>query len=251
MELTSAFYITASILVILVGISKAGLAGGMGSLCVPILTNFVPLPIAAGIFLPIMVVMDSGNLWLYRKHVDLKMLMILIPGGILGIGLGALSFGLMEPEWIKIMVGTIGMVFAAQHFTSHLIPSIDKTLPRRSGVIFAAMSGFTSHLAHAGSPPLRAYMLNQNMGKSAFVGTFGYFFALANLIKLIPYISFGQITGETLRLSIMFFALIPIGMFLGVKLHKAIPQDKFRQLAYILLILASGKLLIDGIREVI
>lgn len=242
-----AFWITAAVLVTLVGISKAGIAGGMTSVSVPILTSFVPLPVAAGLMLPILIIIDSSNLWIYRKSVAPKLLWYLIPGAFLGVAAGSLAFGHLDPNVLKILVGVIAWIFVLQHLAGGLFPRIQGRLPLITGVGFAALGSFTSHLAHAGAPPLRAFLLNQNQGKSAFVGTFSYFFALVNWLKLGPYIAFGQISWDTAQVSAVLFLFIPLGVFLGVKLHNAIPETSFRTIAYILLAAGGTKLLIDGL----
>lgn len=251
MDLSTNFYIVALIMVFLSGVSKTGLAAGFGSLCVPMLSLFVSPAVAAGILLPLFVVFDSSNIWTYRKFFQVSYLKILIPGAIMGIICGAMVFNNINPSAVKLIVGLIAVTFAMHYFFKGLIPSLDKKMPIKFGYLAGMISGFTSHLAHAGGPPVRVFLLNQDLKKSQFVGTFGFFFAVVNLIKVIPYVYFGQINWDTVLVSLKLAPVIPLGVLVGVTLHKSLSEAFFTKLAYILLTFTGVKLIIDGVLELL
>lgn len=251
MDLPIAFFVIAAIMVFLTGVSKVGLAAGFGSLGVPMLSLFVPPAVAAGILLPILIVIDTTNLWTYRNHFQKQYFLLMIPGAILGIALGSLAFGVVDPNFVRLMVGLIALWFAAIYYGKKYLPDWGGKLDMKWGFAFAAMSGFTSHLAHAGGPPVRAFLLNQNLHKSEFVGTFGFFFAVVNWMKLPPYIAFGQINWDTLPISAMLLPMVPFGVFVGIFLHKKLKQEQFMRVAYVLLTITGLKLVYDALAQII
>ena len=101
------------------------------------------------------------------------------------------------------------------------------------------MSGFTSTLAHAGGPPCAIYMLGQKVDKTLFVGTSAVIFLIVNYAKLVPYYFLGQLNGGNLTTALLFSPLVPIGLGLGVYLHRTISQRTFFNLSHSLL-LATG-----------
>ena len=69
------FWICAIISVIVTGISKGGF-GGIALLAVPLMSLVISPVQAAGIMLPILIVMDWVSLWAYRKSWDLSLIHI-------------------------------------------------------------------------------------------------------------------------------------------------------------------------------
>lgn len=119
--------------------------------------------------------------------------------------------------------------------------------PQDFAAPLGAVGGFTSFVAHAGSPPYQIYMLPQKPDKTLYVGTSVVFFTALNLIKLPPYAFLGQLAPGNLATS---FVLLPIalaGMFAGIKLHDVIPEEPFFRVAYVLIFVVSIKLIWDGL----
>lgn len=237
--------------IFMVGVSKSGFAAGFTSVTVAVLANFTSPALVLGLMLPLMMVIDTTNIWNYRRHFTRNRAMMFIPAAALGVGIGALTFGAISIDWIKISVGLIALWFSALHYLGRYLPRLGRKLPVWSGAIFAAMSGFTSHMAHAGAPPLRAFLLNQKYDKSELVGTFALVFTVVNWLKLPPYMLQGMITTETLLMSALLLPVIPFGIWAGLRLHSIVSQKLFMQIAYALLLLSGLRLLYDGIVSVI
>ena len=78
-----AFLAVAVLAVVLIGVSKSGFGGAMGSLSVPLMSLQVAAPQAAAIMLPILLVLDAVGLVVFRGKSDRANLRILIPGRLL------------------------------------------------------------------------------------------------------------------------------------------------------------------------
>ena len=78
------FYLFALPAVFLIGISKGGFGGGAALLAVPLMSFALPPLQAAGILLPILVVMDIAGLIAYRRDIDRATLIHTLPGAIIG-----------------------------------------------------------------------------------------------------------------------------------------------------------------------
>ena len=94
------FWILGILAVLLAGFSKAASGGGLAVLAVPLLSLIVPPPQAAAIMLPLLCLMDLLGIWTYRGKFDRSLLRELLPGALVGIGVGAWVFGVVEVRWL-------------------------------------------------------------------------------------------------------------------------------------------------------
>ena len=85
------------------------------------------------------------------------------------------------------------------------------------------------------------------MDKTLFVGTTVIYFAVVNYVKLIPYSLLGQFSGENLVTSLLLSPLAPLGMWLGIWLHRRIEEKLFYRAVYVMLGVVGLKLLHDGL----
>ena len=107
-----AFYAVAIVAVLILGIAKGGLAGGIGLVAVPLMSLAVEPARAAAILLPILMLMDVTALRSYWQRWDARSLATTAPGAVLGTAIGLLTFDRLSPSALRILVGTIALVFA-------------------------------------------------------------------------------------------------------------------------------------------
>jgi uncharacterized membrane protein YfcA len=72
------------------------------------------------------------------------------------------------------------------------------------------------------------------------------FFLIVNQVKIIPYAWMGQFSSENLLLSLIFVPIVPLGIWLGLRLHNVISPELFYKISYFMMIVAGAKLLYDG-----
>jgi len=245
------FVLVAIISVLITGISKGGF-GGFALLAVPLMSLAISPIQAAGIMLPIMIPMDILSIWIYRKLWDAKLLALLIPAATLGITIGGLTARWVNDDIVRFLVGIIAIVFTIHRARGVLAVAggaeLDQSPPGKSwGVFWGTCAGFTSFLAHAGSPPYQVFMLRQGLRKEIYTGTSVMFFAAANAIKLIPYGMLGQLSVTNLSVSVALLPLVPLGVFLGVWINRKLPEKIFFSIILTAVMLVGIKLIWDGI----
>ena len=76
-------------------------------------------------------------------------------------------------------------------------------------------------------------------------------FAVVNYAKLIPYALLGQLNTANMLTALALVPLIPVGTWLGVKLHHRIPERPFYIACYTFLTIMGAKLLYDGISDLL
>ncbi len=240
------FYAVAVAAVILLGISKSGFGMGFGSLAVPLMALAVPVPQAAAILLPVLAVADLLGLLSLLKHRDRSLVRLLVPAGLLGTLVGTLSFGLLPAKAVAAVVGALSLVFLALRTVSP--PRADAPPPPRwAGWLLATVSGFTSFVAHAGGPPLAFYLLPLRLPPMVFAATSSVYFALINLSKWGPYAWLGLIDARNMLTSLVLLPFAPLGVWIGVRFVRRVPQALFYRIFNIGLALTGVKLLWDGL----
>lgn len=242
------FYVVAVPAVLAFGISKGGFGGGLGTLAVPLMALSVSPVQAAGILLPILCLMDLMSLWAYRGKWVWTELKLLLPASIGGIAVGTLLFQYMSPAVIRLIVGVVAVTFTLHYVLSRRSRSrAQPHFPRYAGLLGGATAGFTSFVAHSGGPPINMYLLRRPLDRTAFVATTVMFFAVVNYSKLVPYAWLGLLHGSNLLTSIVLAPLAPVGIVVGVYLHRRVSDRLFFAVVYLLLALVGLKLILDGI----
>ena len=240
------FYAAAIPALMITGISKAGFGSGLGVIAVPLIALTVPASQAAAIMLPILCVMDLAAVWAYRGQWSRANMKIILPGGFIGVVLGALTFRYVSEAGLKLMLGVVAIGFLLQRWFS-AASRIEAAAPSpRKGTFWSVMSGYTSTLAHAGGPPLSIYLLPQQMSKAQMVGTTVIFFTIINWFKVVPYALLGLFDGRNLATSAGLAPLGLLGIYCGIWLRKSIPEVQFYRICYGFLFVTGLKLLYDG-----
>lgn len=242
-----AWMLAAGLAALLVGLSKGGLTMA-GMLSTPILATVMSPVKAAALLLPIYVVSDWFGLYAYRREYDRRNLMILIPAGILGIGVGWLSASVVSERTVGVFIGAIGLAFCANAWRVRHHPPRPRPADVPRGLLWGAAAGFTSFVSHSGGPPYQVYVLPQRLPKMVFAGTTTITFAAINLVKLLPYWQLGQLDAANLRTSLLLMPIAVAGTFAGVRLVRVIPERAYFVFIHVALFLLSIKLVADGLR---
>jgi hypothetical protein len=239
------FYAIAIPAVLLLGISKSGFGAGFGSLAVPMMALAVTVPQAAAMLMPLLLLMDLLGLAAFRKDFDMKFLKFLIPFGLVGTVIGALLFKVLDAKLVAAIVGGFTLLFLAQRLLFPPQPDSPPP-PKWLGAILTATSGFTSFVAHAGGPPLSAYVIPLRLSPIQFTATMAAFFFVINLSKWIPYAWLGLLDLRNMATSLVLLPLAPVGVWIGVRLARRISPVWFYRVLYIGMFLTGIKLLWDA-----
>lgn len=241
------FYAVAIPAVLLLGMSKSGFGAGFGSLAVPMMALVVSVPQAAAMLMPVLLLMDVMGLAVFRRDFDRALLKFLIPLGLLGTVVGALLFRLLDAHWVAGIVGVLTLLFLAQRLL--FPPQADSPpWPRWVGVVLSITAGFTSFVAHAGGPPVNAYVIPMKLSPLKFTATMAAFFFCVNLSKWLPYWWLGLLDARNMATSLALLPFAPIGVLTGAWLTRRIQPGLFYQLVYAGMLLTGLKLVWDAAR---
>jgi uncharacterized protein len=242
------FWTVAFLVALIVGFSKGGWSA-IGNLSVPILSLVISPLAAAGLLLPVYLVSDVFGLWAYRKSFDRRVLSILVPAGLAGVGIGWAVIpyvNLHVPGGENIVtgvVGAIGIVFSAYMLFHHDPATPARTARVAPGLFWGSLAGFTSYISHAGAPPYQTYVQPLRLDRVAFAGTTTILFAILNVSKLVPYWINGQIDLSSIETAAYLAVPAIIGVYVGKRTVGWVSQATFYKVITWALLVVSLDLL--------
>jgi uncharacterized membrane protein YfcA len=169
-------------------------------------------------------------------------LMVLIPGQLIGVGLGFAIMSRRSPPHRHRD--------RARHARRGVCPRRRHravTVSSAKALWPAERLAIASMVAHSGGPPVAMYLLPLGLPKSIYAGTTFMFFVFANFAKVGPWLLLARPTRELWLLMALALPVIPFGVWSGWRLHERLDQQQLYRACYALLIVVALKLLWDGL----
>lgn len=238
------FYVAAVVAVTFLGLGKGGFSG-VGLVATPLLALTIPPVQAFAIILPILLLQDVVSVWVYRRDWDAWNLKVLLPGSVAGVAAGWAFAAQVSDSHMRLALGLISLAFVLYSWFG-----IRNKPARRpglfSGLFWGAGCGFTSTISHAGAPPFYMHMLPQRLDRITFAATSAVFFALVNVMKLLPFFALGQFNRENLLTSALLAPLAIATNFLGIWLVRITPNELFYRIVYLIVFVIALELIRSG-----
>lgn len=241
-------YALAAAAALLAGISKGGFGGGLGFVATPLLAVTFAPGHAAAIMLPVLILIDQVGMWSYWRKWNWALVWPVLVAACVGIGVGAAAFGAVSPDWLRVGLGVISILFLFFQ-----IARARGWTPQSSGgrglraAIWGTTCGFTSTISHAGGPPVTIYLLGEQVGKTVFQASTVLIFWSVNLMKVGPYAAIGAFSTDSLLMSAAMAPAAIAGVLIGIWAHRRAPEGLYLKVMSALLALTGGKLLWDGL----
>jgi uncharacterized protein len=234
----------------LIAFMRGAFGGGFAVIGIPLLSLAMD-PIAAGALLaPLFIVIDVVALRYWKaRHWSRADLLPLLPALVIGIGAGYLLMRVLDRGLVAIAIALITLAFAALFFAGGGQVAVrPRSIP--NALLAGASSGVTTMVAHAGGPPLALYLLRRGLPKEVYAGTTSLFFTVGNAIKMGPWLTLARSTSELWTLMALCLPVVPLGVWIGWRLHHRLDQRQLYRICYGLLVVTALKLLWDGVSRI-
>ncbi len=243
------FFALAIPAVIFAGISKGGFGSGAAFAATPLLALILEPGPAIGVMLPLLMLMDVSALRPYWRQWDVRASWALVIGGVPGVALGALLYGIADPDVFRLLIGAIALGFVAFQLgrARGWIRPAKRTLPDAAGAGIGMIAGFTSFISHAGGPPAAVYLLSRRLDKRTYQATTVIVFWAINVVKFVPYLFLGIFDRQTLIADLYLAPFAVLGIWLGVWFHRVVPERLFFTLVYAFRTVTGTKLIFDAL----
>ena len=245
-EPTPVFYVMLAVVICLIGLSKGGFGGTMGALATPLLALIMPANQVVGLLLPILIIADVFAVASHWKKWDKKLVLLLLPGAVLGVLIGTVFITNVSPLILRRALGIIALLFAVYKFFEPIILGAVRYQPRNwHGLTAGTVAGFSSSLAHTGGPPITMYLLMQNLPPRMFVATSALFFMALNWIKVPTYFYAGLFDFNLLWQVAWLLPLLPLSVWVGKSIATKINKAIFDRIMVFFLALSGILLLLE------
>lgn len=249
LELNWGFFAVAAPAVLFAGISKGGFGSGAAFASAAILALILAPGQALAIMLPLLMLIDATTLGPFWKKWSWPDSRVLILGALPGVALGALLYRSADADVLRLLIGGIALAFVVWQLAQRngLVPMPAARLPAPAGLVAGLVAGFTSFVSHAGGPPAAVYLLSQRLDKTRYQATTVLVFWAINIAKFIPYAFLGLFTAQTAMVDLLLAPFAVLGAWIGMRVHRIVPEALFFGITYVLLTVTGSKLVWDAL----
>ena len=227
-----------AILGFMIGFSKGGF-GGLGALLTPLLALVLPVALAVGVLLPMLMVGDVFAVYMYWKEWDLNLVKRMLPVGIIGALAGTALLSWLSPNSLRIILGIFALGLVAYKFVSDWIQALRYETRAWHAPAAGLLAGVASGMFNYGGPAFSSYLLLQKFKARPFIATTAIYFALLNLIKVPGFLYTGVLNVSLLFSLWWVFPFIPVGIWVARMTLTRVSSAAFEGIIIVLLIFSS------------
>jgi uncharacterized membrane protein YfcA len=225
------------------GLVKGVIGMGLPLVAVPIMTLFVPVPVAVSIMsFPIII----ANLWqgwqggMWRQIARRTWpLLVAQPFG-MAAGVAVLAWA--DP---RIVIGVLGVLTLLFVVMAHYQPDVVISRPQERWVAptLGLCSGFSGGVSSLFGTPIAIYLFLLGLKKDEFVAAIGVTYAYGGIVLIVTLWAFGVLGMQLSAWSLVATPAVFAGMWLGQQLRRRLNADTFRIVVLVVLFVAGVNML--------
>jgi uncharacterized membrane protein YfcA len=227
-----------------IGVSKAGF-GGVSMISVVLFAEIYGARISTGLVLPMLIVADLTVYPAFRRFGSWRPVWPLLVPTSLGLLGGWFLLGRIDDAVARRVIGAVVLAMVAVQLGRRWRPQAYQEMAGSRGFGRAAgvAGGFATMLANAAGPIIQLLLLSRRFGKMDLVGVGARFFLLVNLAKVPLSAGLALITPAGLLENLKLLPAMWLGVWLGGRLLRRVPQQLFEWLVIGFAIVAGLRLL--------
>jgi len=213
-----------------------GTIGGFGSsvFFVPIANFYFDFESVLGLTAIYHLSSNMSKIVLFKKGLDKKLLVNIGIPSVIFVVLGGLLTKSFNSLYLEIFLGAFLVIIA-------LVFLINRNLVinpnKRNAIVGGSLSGFSAGLLGTGGAIRGLTMAAFNLEKSAFIATSAFIDFLIDFSRTFVYYHNGFIHKHDLIYVPFLFIIGIVGTAIGKKILNYIPQDKFKLISLILILI--------------
>jgi len=220
-----------------------GTIGGFGSsvFFVPIANFYFDFESVLGLTAIFHLSSNLSKIVLFKKGLDKRLLLNMGIPSVLFVLIGGMLTKVFNNTFLEVFLGIFLVIIA-------LLFLIKKELVinpiRRNAIIGGSLSGFSAGLLGTGGAIRGLTLTAFNLEKSVFIATSAFIDFMIDFSRTFVYYFNGYIHKHDLIYVPFLFVIGIVGTALGKKILQYIPQDKFKKISLILILLIGLSTLI-------
>ncbi|RZS90638.1 sulfite exporter TauE/SafE family protein [Aquimarina brevivitae] len=215
-----------------------GTIGGFGSsvFFVPIANFYFDFESVLGLTALFHLSSNISKIFLFKKGLDKKLLLTIGVPSVIFVVIGGFLTKILDSSVLEIVLG----VFLVALSLLFLLRTSLIILPNtKNAITGGVLSGFSAGLLGTGGTIRGLTMAAFNLEKNVFIATSAFIDFLIDFTRTFVYYENGYIHQHDLIYVPFLFLIGLVGTYIGKKVLKLIPQEKFRKIS-LLLILTIG-----------
>jgi len=240
--------ILGTIIVLAAGIIQGLTSFGFALITIPLFIRFIPLQEAVPLVL--MLCLETNLIIIANciKHVRIKRIWILIVSSLIFVPVGAYFLMYFNPDYIKVALGVIIVVFSVILFFGKSFPIKNEKIGYS---VAGSLSGFLNGSLSLGGPPVILFLSNQGMDKQGFRANFTFYFIVINLLTIASFLKTGILNKLVMERLLFLTPALIVSVLAGIKLSKKVNEKLFKKITLILLIVTGLWTLINAVRDIL
>lgn len=216
-----------------------GTIGGFGSsvFFVPIGNFYFDFHSVLGLTAIFHLSSNISKIYLFKQGLNKTLLINIGVPSVIFVIIGAYISQFIQTTFLEIILGVflIGFSLFFIVFSQKVISP-----NRKNAIIGGVFSGFSAGLLGTGGAIRGLTMAAFNLSKNTFIATSAFIDFMIDLSRSVVYYNNGYIHTHDLKYVPFLFVIGVVGTYLGKKILHYIPQDKFRMLSLILILIIGG-----------
>lgn len=185
---------------------------------------------------------NISKIFLFKKGLDKKLLLYIGVPSVLFVVIGGFLSKMVDSGALEIVLGVFLVVFSLLF----LIKSEIVVLPnKKNAMIGGTLSGFSAGLLGTGGAIRGLTMAAFNLEKNAFIATSAFIDFMIDFSRTFVYYDNGYIGKQELTYLPFLLVIGFVGTYLGKKILAYIPQEKFKKLSLIFILIIGLATLIQ------
>lgn len=227
-DFSASTWVIIILLSVIVGIGRSGIFGVM-VIVVPVLSLFIGGKPSAGFVLPWMIMGDWISIFFYRKTIQWPVILRILPWIVLGILIGAWVGNLVSDQIFRGIMGGVTFLCLALLLWQERRGGVQIRYSIWIVALIGVLSGFGSMIGNIAGPIIAMYFFTLRLDKIGYVSSMVSLFWIVNMLK-VPFHVFywGTINAGSFKLNLILSPLILLGVFMGYKIIKKIPEKPFK-----------------------
>ena len=223
-----------SIFIAFVSLLGAGIQSttgfGYAVLCMSLWTLVLPVKAASALQCISVFVMTLSITLKYRKHINIKLLVVPLCASLIGSTVGLAILMNNEETSLKRILGA-ALILLSIYFVKYQDKiSIKPSL--KNSLLFGFISGLSTGLFSMGGPPIVVYYLAVTKDKLEYTATLQGYFIANGCYVILKHALYGNFTAQVLNYSLYSISGVIIGMIGGLMVFNKLSQDKLRKTVY-------------------
>lgn len=222
-----------------------GITGlGFSTICLPILSTFIDLKAAIPLVLipslasNVLVMAQAG-----RFKEALQRFWPLYISAIPGLVLGVSVLSSVKSSWSRAILGASLFAFALWSWRTQAFTLSTQAERRWSGPV-GLITGVVNGITGSQVMPVLPFLLALQLHRDLFVQAINLSFTLSSLVMLMLLSRFGILSLDILGVAAVGILPVALGIFLGGKLRQRLPDDAFRKVVLVFLLVIGLSLMI-------